>query len=157
AGVRPGDLIVAYERERVEYPEQLARWVAATRPSTSVELVWVRDEVGHTGRAVLGQSPDPLPEWVTRDPDFDLPESGPGRISELEKGVRRLSDELSRIKAQGSPQHGAARLSCRPCPSTERSAFPPANNPAASSSAQVRSRAWGPGPRRPPERSGSRW
>ena len=105
AGIHPGDLIVAYERERVEYPEQLARWVAATRPATSVELVWVRDEVGHTGRAVLGQSPDPLPDWVTRDPDFDAPDAGPGRISELEKEVRRLSDELSRIKDHPKPQH----------------------------------------------------
>lgn len=105
AGIRPGDLIVAYERERVEYPEQLARWVAATRPSTSVELVWVRDEVGHTGHAVLGRSPDPLPDWVTRDPDFDLPEGSPGRISELEKEVRRLSDELTRMKESGKPQH----------------------------------------------------
>ena len=53
AGLKTGDLIVAYERERVEYPEQLARWVAATRPGASVELVWVRDEVGHNGRAQL--------------------------------------------------------------------------------------------------------
>jgi S1-C subfamily serine protease len=105
AGIRPGDLIVAYERERVEYPEQLARWVAATRPATTVDLVWARDEVMHTGRAVLGQSPDPLPEWVTRDPDFELPDPGPGRISELEKEVRRLSDELSRMKDHGKPQH----------------------------------------------------
>ena len=104
AGIRPGDLIVAYERERVEYPEQLARWVAATRPATTVELVWVRDEVGHNGRAVLGRSPDPLPDWVTRDPDFDAPDASPGRISELEKEVRRLSDELSRMKDHGKPQ-----------------------------------------------------
>ena len=105
AGIRPGDLIVAYERERVEYPEQLARWVAATRPATTVDLVWARDEVMHTARAVLGQSPDPLPDWVTRDPDFELPDPGPGRISELEKEVRRLSDELSRMKDHGKPQH----------------------------------------------------
>ncbi len=97
-GIKPGDLIVAYERERVEYPEQLARWVAATRPGTSVELVWVRDEVGHTGRAALGDSPDPLPQWVTRDPDFDAPDTPPVRISELEREIRRLSEELSRLK-----------------------------------------------------------
>jgi S1-C subfamily serine protease len=101
AGIRPGDLIVAYERERVEYPEQLGRWVAATRPGTSIELVWVRDEVGHTGRAVLGRSPSPLPEWVTRDPEADAPDAPPLRISELEKEIRRLSDELSRIKDRG--------------------------------------------------------
>lgn len=105
AGIRPGDLIVAYERERVEHPEQLARWVAATRPGTAVELVWVRDEVGHTGRAVLGQSPDPLPDWVTRDPDFAPPEASPVRISELEREIRRLGDELTRLKDRTSKGH----------------------------------------------------
>jgi serine protease Do len=97
AGVRPGDLIVAYERERVEYPEQLARWVAATPPGTTVELVWVRDEIGQNGKALLGESPDVIPQWVTRDLDSDS-DAPPVRISELEKEIRRLSDELSRIK-----------------------------------------------------------
>jgi serine protease Do len=95
AGIRAGDLIVAYERERVEYPEQLARWVAAASPGSVVELVWVRDEVGHTGRAVLGESPDPIPMWVLRDADDTGP---PVRVSELEREIRRLSDEIARIK-----------------------------------------------------------
>lgn len=97
AGVHPGDLIVAYEGERVEYPEQLARWVAATPPGTAVELVWVRDETGQNGKAVLGESPDVIPQWVTRDLDSES-DAPPVRISELEKEIRRLSDELSRIK-----------------------------------------------------------
>jgi len=96
AGLKPGDLIVAYERERVEYPEQLARWVAATRPAIAVDLVWVRDETEHTGRAVLGESPDPIPTWVLNESDdSNLP---PVRVSELEREIRRLSDELARIK-----------------------------------------------------------
>jgi serine protease Do len=103
AGLKTGDLIVAYERERVEYPEQLARWVAATRPGASVELVWVRDEVGYNGRAQLREAPDPLPQWVLRDPD-DENVGPPVRVSDLEKEIRRLSDELARIK-DGSPQH----------------------------------------------------
>ena len=97
AGVHPGDLIVAYEGERVEYPEQLARWVAATAPGTKVELVWVRDEIGQNGKALLGESPDVIPQWVTRDLDAES-DAPPVRISELEKEIRRLSDELSRIK-----------------------------------------------------------
>jgi len=97
AGIKTGDLIVAYEGERVEYPEQLARWVAATPPRTVVELVWVRDEVGNNGRTTLGESPDAVPQWVTRDLD-DEPSAPPVRISELEREIRRLSDELSRIK-----------------------------------------------------------
>jgi len=97
AGLKPGDLIVAYEKERVEYPEQLARWVAATRPGATVELVWVRDEVGHTSRTALGESPDPLPLWVLNDTDADTAQP-PVRVSELEREIRRLSDELERIK-----------------------------------------------------------
>jgi len=97
AGIRTGDLIVAYEGERVEYPEQLARWVAATPPRTLVDLVWVRDDIGLNGRTLLGESPDPIPQWVTRDLDSE-PDVPPVRISELEREIRRLSDELSRIK-----------------------------------------------------------
>jgi serine protease DegQ len=100
AGLKPGDLIVAYERERVEYAEQLGRWVAATRPGATVDLVWVRDEIGHNGRAVLGESPDLIPEWVMRDPDFDAAGAPPVRISDLEREVRRLSDELTRLKGR---------------------------------------------------------
>jgi serine protease Do len=103
AGLRPGDLIVAYEGERIEYPEQLARWVAATPPHTAVELVWVRDEVGHNGQAVLGESPDPIPQWVTRDLDGETADA-PLRISELEREIRRLSDELSRLKDRPTPR-----------------------------------------------------
>lgn len=100
AGLRPGDLIVAFEKERVEYPEQLARWVAATRPGVSVELVWVRDEIGHTSRTALGESPDPVPMWVLNDADAETPQP-PVRVSELEREIRRLSDELERIKSSG--------------------------------------------------------
>jgi S1-C subfamily serine protease len=100
AGVRTGDLIVAFQRERVEYPEQLARWVAATRPGVVIELVWVRDETGHTGKATLGESPDPIPQWVLQDADVD-PAQPPVRVSELEREIRRLSDELERIKTSG--------------------------------------------------------
>jgi serine protease Do len=64
AGLQRGDLIVAFEGERVEYPEQLARWVAKTRPGAAVRLVWVRDEVRHEGTASLGEAADPLPAWA---------------------------------------------------------------------------------------------
>ena len=100
AGLRGGDLIVAYERERVEYPEQLARWVAATPPGQTVELVWVREEVGMNGRTVITESPGAVPRWIARDPDVDVPEPGPARITELEKEIRRLSDELQKLKDQ---------------------------------------------------------
>jgi serine protease Do len=100
AGLRGGDLIVAYERERVEYPEQLARWVAATPPGKTVDLVWVREETGMNGRTVITESASPMPNWIARDPDVDLPEPGPARITELEKEIRRLSGELQKLKDQ---------------------------------------------------------
>jgi S1-C subfamily serine protease len=64
AGLRRGDLVVGFESDRVEYPEQLARWVARTLPGTPVNLVWVRGELRRTGRAVLGESRDSLPLWA---------------------------------------------------------------------------------------------
>jgi serine protease Do len=98
AGIKPGDLIVAYERERVEYPEQLARWVAATRPLSRVELVWVRGDVGTSGRTVLTESPEPVPAWAAAEPGEEEADRSPVRIAELEKEIQRLTEELSRLK-----------------------------------------------------------
>jgi S1-C subfamily serine protease len=95
-GLVKGDLIVAFERERVEYPEQLARWVAASRPGSMVELVWVRDELRHSGRVALGESPEAVPQWAR------LAKGGAGepptRIADLEKEIQRLNRELERLK-----------------------------------------------------------
>jgi S1-C subfamily serine protease len=63
-GLRPRDLIVGFELERVEYPEQLARWVAETPPGTAVTLVWVRGDEQRSGRVSLAESRDSLPAWA---------------------------------------------------------------------------------------------
>jgi len=63
-GLRPRDLIVGFENERVEYPEQLARWVAETPPGMAVALVWVRGEEMRSGRANLAELRDSLPRWA---------------------------------------------------------------------------------------------
>jgi serine protease Do len=99
AGLRKGDLIVAFDRSRVEYPEQLARWVAASRPGTTVDLVWVRDEIQQTGKAVLSESPDRSPLWA-RLPSAtgETPPANDARISDLEREIRRLNRELERLK-----------------------------------------------------------
>jgi serine protease Do len=103
AGLRRGDLLVAYAGERVEYPEQLARWVAATPPGTPIDLVWVRDETAIEARAAVGTSPDVSPRWIAGDQDDDEPAVTPtARISDLEKEIRRLSDELARVKKRGA-------------------------------------------------------
>lgn len=103
AGLRHGDLIVAFDGERVEYPEQLARWVATTRPGTAVSLVWVRDEIQRTGRAVLAESPEVVPPWVLQASQPTPAGGPPSRIADLEREIRRLSRELERLKSQTAP------------------------------------------------------
>jgi serine protease Do len=100
-GLRRGDLIVAFDGERVEYPEQLARWVAATRPGVSVGLVWVRDELRRAGSVTLSEAPAPLPSWAVES-------GGPGhdasvmRINQLEQQIRDLNKRLGRMRAESS-------------------------------------------------------
>jgi serine protease Do len=63
-GLRKGDLIVAFNGVRVEYPEQLARWVAVAGPGAQVKLVWVRDELGQEGVTRLDEAPSAIPSWM---------------------------------------------------------------------------------------------
>lgn len=102
-GLRPGDLIVAFDGERVETPEQLARWVLATPPGRTVTLVWARSEIGLSGTVALGESRDRIPQWLAgADPDPQA--DAPRRVAELDREMRRLSKELVRLKDQsGSP------------------------------------------------------
>lgn len=94
-GLVKGDLIVAFERERVEYPEQLARWVAASRPGSVVDLVWVRDELRHSGRIALVESPEAVPTWAKLSRAEGEP---PAKIADLEREIQRLNRELERLK-----------------------------------------------------------
>jgi serine protease Do len=96
-GLRPGDLIVAFDGERVETPEQLARWVLATPPGREVTLVWVRRDVGHTGTVTLRESRDRVPQWLA---GADEPRENARRTAELDRELRRLSKELLRHKDQ---------------------------------------------------------
>ena len=101
-GLRPGDLIVAFDGERVETPDQLARWVLATPPGRTVTIVWVRREVGYNGAVVLNESPERVPAWLA-GAGADPPEE-PHKVAELDREIRRLSQELDRQRdATGSP------------------------------------------------------
>ena len=102
AGLRRGDLIVGFDEDRVEYPEQLARWVAATRPGTAVDLVWVRNEIRRAGRVTLSESPDALPVWATNQGVPGRNAAGLVRISELEHQIRELNRRLGRLKGESS-------------------------------------------------------
>jgi serine protease Do len=105
AGLVKGDLIVAFERERVEYPEQLARWVASSQPGTTIELVWVRDELRHSGRVALIESPEVVPQWAKLG-NGDGAENPPTRIADLEREIQRLNRELVRLKdGTTTPSH----------------------------------------------------
>jgi serine protease Do len=100
-GLRKGDLIVAFEDQRVEYPEQLARWVAATTPGTVVKLVWAHDEMQQIGRVALTESPTAIPSWMELRPGAPLasrPAGGDRRIGEIQDEIRRLSAELGRLR-----------------------------------------------------------
>lgn len=103
-GLRKGDLIVAFDDERVEYPEQLARWVAAAGPRVSVRLVWARDELRHEGSVALSESPSEIPSWMSIDlpaPAVHPPAAGGTtgqRIADIEEKLRRLRSELNQLR-----------------------------------------------------------
>jgi serine protease Do len=104
-GLRHGDLIVGFEGERVEYPEQLAQWVAATPPGTSVALVWVRGETPRNGRVTLLESSEPMPEWSTIASASDGAGDPSARIADLQRQIQKLNRELERLKGAGTSSH----------------------------------------------------
>jgi S1-C subfamily serine protease len=106
AGLRAGDLVVAFEGRRVEYPTQLARWVTASRPGTPVDVVWVRGGLQQKGTLTLGESPVAQPDWALTDSTPAGPAVPESRIGELEREIERLRGELARLRSQ---QSGGAR------------------------------------------------
>jgi serine protease Do len=109
AGLRVSDLIVAFDGERVEYSEQLARWVAATRPGTEIELVWVRGDEPRSARFAMGASPHQTPPWArgqTTAPATSASAAASGstaeRITDLERQVIRLNREITHLKGDTS-------------------------------------------------------
>ena len=104
-GLRSGDLIVAFESERVEYPEQLARWVAASRPGSVIHLVWAHDLERRSGRVTLGESPEAAPAWAMSADAVPAPAAAP-RILEIERQIQRLNRELEQLKTKpgGTPR-----------------------------------------------------
>jgi serine protease Do len=93
-GLKKGDLVVAFNGVKVEYPEQLARWVAVAGPGAEVKLVWVRDELGREGSVKLDEAPSAIPSWMRAEPVAPAAAgaglSGNGRAA-LEPGARAPS------------------------------------------------------------------
>jgi S1-C subfamily serine protease len=81
-GLEKGDLIVGFNGQRVEYPEQLARWIAVAGPGTQVSLVWVRNEIREEGRVRLDEAPSAIPGWMRVDTTSSLASgAGPGGLA----------------------------------------------------------------------------
>jgi len=81
-GLKKGDLIVAFNGVPVEYPEQLARWVAVAGPGATISLVWVRDEIRQEGRTRLDEAPSAVPSWMRVDSSSSLSAgAGPGGLA----------------------------------------------------------------------------
>ncbi len=99
-GLKRGDLIVGFDGERVEYADQIARWVATAAPGTAVEIVYVRGQTPHTGRVTLTDSPNAAPVWAMGGA-VAAPESTSGqrRIADLERQILELSNELQKLKS----------------------------------------------------------
>ncbi|MGH7742445.1 MAG: S1C family serine protease, partial [Candidatus Eiseniibacteriota bacterium] len=100
-GLVRGDLVVAFEDQRVERPEQLARWVAASRPGSTASLVWARNQVQMNGRVTLGQSPEPVPMWAS-GPEADLGLASNARMQQIERQIHRLNRELGILKGRSA-------------------------------------------------------
>ena len=103
AGLKPGDLIVGFQTDRVEYPAQLARWVATTPPATAIHLVWVRDELQQSGTVKLTASPDAAPRWSKTAAPLASADGSQSRIADLQRQIEKLSRELDQLKAQRAP------------------------------------------------------
>lgn len=101
-GLRHGDMIVGFDGNRVEYPEQLARWVAATQPGVVVDLVWVRNDIRHSGQVTLSESPSALPEWAVVPGASTRDDAALLRINQLEQQIRELNRRLGRLKGESS-------------------------------------------------------
>ena len=56
--LRPGDLIVGWNGETLQSPEDLMRRVEGSAPGTVVPLVWVRSEERREGRLIVGETPE---------------------------------------------------------------------------------------------------
>jgi len=99
AGVQVGDLIVAFDGERVEYPEQLARWVGAAPPGTTVRLVWAHKDMRREGRVTMGESPTMIPTWMSRDSTASGPSAGAVRGADAEARARHTRGEPVRSRS----------------------------------------------------------
>jgi hypothetical protein len=54
-----------------------------------------------SGRATLGQSPEPIPAWAS-GPEADASVASTARVQEIERQIQRLNRELAILKARSA-------------------------------------------------------
>jgi serine protease Do len=96
--LRPGDLIVGWNGETLQSPEDLMRRVEGSPPGTVVPLVWVRDEERREGRLVVGAKPD---DELLAIPTRGEPE--PARVNEAREQLLERMRALRRTSPATAP------------------------------------------------------
>jgi S1-C subfamily serine protease len=97
AGLKPRDLIVGWNGETLQSPEDLMRRVEGSPPGTTAALVWVRADERFDGKLVVGAKPD---EELLASPG--APASGGSTLP------RTNDDLLERVRSLKSRTPGAS-------------------------------------------------
>jgi serine protease Do len=100
AGLKPGDLIVGWNGETLQSPEDLMRRVEGSPPGTRAALVWVRNDGRFDGSLVVGAKPD--------DELLASPGGPPGGGSTMPSDPARPNELLERVKSLRGRTPGAA-------------------------------------------------
>jgi uncharacterized protein YndB with AHSA1/START domain len=93
AGLRPGDVVIAFDGEAVRSAEGLVRCIHARKPGDSVQVLAIRDGQENARTVVLGRrsgrgEPPPAPDPMLRGMCEAVMEAD----AKLEKAVQGLSD-----------------------------------------------------------------
>ena len=95
AGLRPGDVIIAFNGREIQRSAQLPKWVGALKAGTEAEMTVVRDGDEKTLEVTVGELPDNPQAGMTGQPD-----QAQGESDKLGLEVRAASAaELARVKA----------------------------------------------------------
>ena len=95
AGLRPGDVIIAFNGREIQRSAQLPKWVGALKAGTEAEMTVVRDGDEKTLEVTVGELPDNPQAGMAGQPDQDQ-----GEPDKLGLEVRAASAaELARVKA----------------------------------------------------------
>jgi S1-C subfamily serine protease len=93
AGLRAGDLVVAVDGEAVNSPDELMELVVGRRAGSSVNFVWVRDQIRHEEQVVLATPPESLALNSVRG-QASHPVLGSEQIQATLDGLDQLMDSL---------------------------------------------------------------